>query len=165
MKKFIQLVIVLISLSFINCEAQPEPTVFSEEALKDTFIDFDGDSLSLETILDNHKGQTILIDIWASWCRDCIVGFPNLKTLQKEYDNVVYVLISMDKTQKSWKKSVEKYGLTGEHYFMSTGWKSQFSKSIDLDWVPRYMVVDTEGKIALFRAIKANDSKIKDYLE
>ncbi|MEH6536330.1 MAG: TlpA disulfide reductase family protein [Psychroserpens sp.] len=150
---------------FLNCEAQPEPTAFSEDALKDTFINPKGESVSLESILETYKGKTILIDVWASWCRDCIVGLPNLKALQKEYDEVAYVFLSMDKTQKSWKNGIEKYGIVGEHYFMTSGWNSAFSKFVDLDWVPRYMVVDKEGNIKLFRAIKANDPKIKEHLK
>jgi thiol-disulfide isomerase/thioredoxin len=138
---------------------------FSEDALNDTFITIEGESVSFESILDSYKGQTVLIDVWASWCRDCIVGLPNLKALQKEHDDVVYLFLSMDKTQKSWKNSINKYDITGEHYFMPSGWDSAFSEFVDLDWVPRYMVVDTEQNITLFRAIKADDSRIKDYLK
>lgn len=157
--------VLLMAICLLNCEAQPDPTRFSEDALNDTFINLEGESASLKTILNNHVGETILIDVWASWCRDCIVGMPNLKALQNEYTDVTYLFISMDKSQKSWKKSIEKYDIKGAHYFMPLGWKSQFSKSIDLDWVPRYMVINARGEIALFKAIKAEDPKIKDHLK
>ena len=159
------IIALFVGVFFINCEAQPDPVVFSEEALNDTFMTFEGESVGLKSILEAHKGKTILIDVWASWCRDCIVGMPNLKALQKEYDDVAYVFLSMDKTQKSWKNAIKKYDIDGAHYFMPSGWDSAFSKSIDLDWVPRYMVVDKEGRIKLFRAIKADDPILKEHLK
>lgn len=149
----------------LSCEAQPTPTSFSEDALNDVFINAEGESVSFKSILETYKGKTVLIDVWASWCRDCIVGLPNLKALQSEFTEVSYVFLSMDKTQKSWKNGIKKYDINGEHYFMPSGWDSPFSDFVDLDWVPRYMVVDAEGRITLFRAIKANDPKIKEQLK
>ena len=158
-------VLILSGIFFLSCEAQQEPTQFSEAALNDTFITLEGESVTLKSILNAHKGKTILIDVWASWCRDCIVGLPDLKALQEAYPDVAYVFLSMDKTQKSWKNGIEKYEIVGAHYFMPSGWDSAFSSAIDLDWVPRYMVVDGNGTITLFRAIKANDQKIKAHLD
>lgn len=157
--------ITFICLCLTNCEAQPEPKSFSEEALNAIFINQEGEEENLKSILEAYKGHTVLIDVWASWCRDCIVGLPDLKALQAEYTDVTYLFLSMDKTQKSWKNGIKKYDITGEHYFMPSGWKGSFSDFIDLDWVPRYMVIDAESNIKLFRAIKASDSKIKEHLK
>nr|WP_321227516.1 TlpA disulfide reductase family protein [uncultured Psychroserpens sp.] len=162
MKKIIY--IAFICLCITSCEAQPEPKQFSQEALNATFLDLESESVTFQKILEANKGKTVLIDIWASWCRDCIVGLPDLKALQDEYKDVTYVFLSMDKTQTSWKNSIKKYDIIGEHYFMPSGWKGAFSDFVDLDWVPRYMVIDTESNIKLFRAIKASDPKIKEHL-
>lgn len=37
--------------------------------------------------------------------------------------------------------------------------------SMDLDWIPRYMILDHTGAIKLFRAIKADDKEILNYLK
>jgi len=71
----------------------------------------------------------------------------------------------MDKNYEDWIKGIEKYDVQGEHYLTSDGMKGVFGKSIDLDWIPRYMVVDKNGKIALYRAIEADDKKIEETLE
>ncbi len=165
MNKTSYAIVFILSLLVINCEAQPEPTVFPDEALNDTFLNEKGEGNSLETILKAHEGKTILIDVWASWCRDCIVGLPSLKALQKDHDEVVYVFLSMDKTEKSWKSAIDKYDIKGEHYFMSKGWNSAFSEAIDLDWVPRYMVIDAKGKIVVFNAIEVTDPRINQLLK
>ena len=48
---------------------------------------------------------------------------------------------------------------------MSSGWKGPFAKAIDLDWIPRYMVIDTTGKISLYRAIAMDDYRIQEALK
>jgi len=157
--------ILLLSIFCINCQSKPAPSEFSEEALNNTFITLQGESVTFQSILDRYKGRTILLDIWASWCRDCIVGLSNLKKVQKDNPDVVYLFLSLDKSQQSWKNGIDKYGIVGAHYFMQSGWEGDFGSFVDLDWIPRYMVINPEGTIALFRAIKANDPEIAKHLK
>ena len=75
--------ILILLLSVFSCNTEV-PTQFSEDALNDTFITLEGNNIAFKDILKTHKGKTIVIDIWASWCRDCIVGMPKVKVLQSE---------------------------------------------------------------------------------
>ena len=158
MKK--HLLIFLISILFVSCIAQETPTQFTEEALNDTFISYEGENISFKNIVEKYKGKTILIDVWASWCGDCVKGMPKVKALQETNTDVVFLFLSADKSFQSWKKGVSKYQVKGEHYFMPKGMKSVFSKSIDLDWIPRYLIIDPQGNIKLYKAIKADDTKL-----
>lgn len=151
-------------ISILSCKAQETPTQFSEAALNDTFVTLKGKSTSFKEILEDNKGKTLVIDVWASWCKDCIGGMPKVKDLQKKYKNATYIFLSLDKTQEAWKRGIEKYNVNGQHYFMQSGWKGPFGEFIQLDWIPRYMVVDTKGNIKLFKAIEADDKKIKEIL-
>jgi thiol-disulfide isomerase/thioredoxin len=153
----------LICLVFFSCTAQ-EPKTFSKEALNDTFITLQGETVTFKDILEAHKGKTLVIDIWASWCSDCIGGMPKVKALQQEHQEVAYIFLSLDRNQKAWKKGIEKYNVVGDHYFMQSGWKGPFGTFVDLDWIPRYMVVDKEGNIKLYKAVEADDTKIKNVL-
>jgi len=162
MKKLI--FIITLSLSLISCKAQEIPTQFSSEALNDTFINLNDEKVSLQTILNQYKGKTVVIDVWASWCKDCIVGMPSLKALQAENKEVIFLFLSLDKSTASWKKGIKKHNLSGEHYYMQSGWDGAFAKFIDLDWIPRYMVIDKEQNIKLFKVIKATDKKLKEAL-
>lgn len=161
MKKMQYLFVLLIS--FLSCNTET-PTQFSEEVLNDVFITLDGDSIAFKDILENHKNQDLVIDIWASWCGDCIEGLPKLKALQNEYTDVTYIFLSLDRTEKAWKNGVKKYKIDGQHYFMKSGWNGAFGNFVDLDWIPRYMVVDKTGTIKLFEATKADDKRIKENL-
>jgi hypothetical protein len=42
--------------------------------------------------------------------------------------------------------------------------KGSFGKSIDLDWIPRYIVVNKKSKISLFRAIETDFELIQKTL-
>lgn len=146
-----------VTFSTLSCTSQ-EPFVFSEKALNDTFITLDGESIPFKQILENHKGKTIVIDVWASWCKDCLASLPKLKELQKTNQEIVFVFLSLDKGIDRWKKGIEKHQLEGNHYFMQSGWKGDFGKFLDLDWIPRYLVVDENQNIIVFKEIEVNNN-------
>ncbi len=43
--------------------------------------------------------------------------------------------------------------------------KGTFGKSINLDWIPRYIIVDKTGKIALYKAIETDKEKVNILLK
>ncbi len=163
MKRVVSLVFIL-SMVFTS---YAQPTEFTIEALQDVFIDLEGNEVTFAAILKKHTGKTIVIDIWASWCGDCRRGMPKLKELQANNTEVQFVFLSLDRSQNRWKKGIDRFGINkDDHYYIQAGWKeSAFCTSIDLDHIPRYMVVDGEGRIALFKAIVANDNKIINKLK
>ena len=152
----------LVLLLFIGCE---KPTHFTQQSLEEVFMNFSQEEQTFESILKKHKGKKILIDVWASWCKDCLVGLPDLLKLQSEAPEVVYVFLSLDKTVPRWKRAIEHYQIKGDHYFMMQGNHGEFAKFINLWWIPRYMVVDEKGEIILFKATKITDKKIINALK
>ena len=149
---------------FLNCQSSPK-TTFSQAALADNFETLDGYSVPFETILNKNIGKTIFIDVWASWCKDCIESLPQIKALQVAYPEVVYIFLSLDRSVKAWKKGIGRYALEGNHYFMSSGWKGAMGTFLDLDWIPRFMIVNSEGDIVVYRAIKTSDKNLIKYLK
>lgn len=139
-----------------------DQTKFSNKALSDELLTLEGETITFSEIMKQYKGKKVVLEVWASWCSDCIKGMPKLNELQGKYtDDVVYLFLSLDKTPKSWKKGIEKYKVQGEHYYLKSGWKGDFCKSIALDWIPRYMVVSPNGSINLFKATVATDEKFE----
>ncbi|MFY7810704.1 MAG: TlpA family protein disulfide reductase, partial [Flavobacterium sp.] len=145
--------------------SEAQKTNFTKECLQDELLSSSGTLISFEKILDQYQEKTIVIDVWASWCPDCIKGMPKVEQLQKENPEVVFLFLSYDKSPEKWKAGIEKYQVKGEHYLIQSAWKGgNFSKSIDLDWIPRYMVVKNK-KIILYKAIEANDEKLINALK
>ncbi|ALJ04527.1 redoxin [Pseudalgibacter alginicilyticus] len=161
MKKITYFILILITV--FNCNKEV-PTKFSVEALNDTFLDLEGNAVAFKNILAKHKEKTIVIDIWASWCGDCIKGMPKVKVLQKDHKDAVYIFLSLDRGVEAWKKGIEKYDVRGEHYYLPSGKDSAFGDFVNIDWIPRYMVVDATGNIKLFRAVEADDKRIIEIL-
>jgi len=131
-----------------------------------TLTSLDGKTIQFSELLNTHKGEKVVIDIWASWCRDCIGGLPKVNDLQKKTqgENVVYVFLSLDKEEAKWKSAIERFTINGEHFWITAGWKNPLSNYIVLDWIPRYIVLDENGKIILPKAITADDKKLTDVL-
>lgn len=151
-------------ISTLGC-AQKEETSFKKEGLENLMVTTENKPITFAEILKKYEGTTIVIDVWASWCSDCVKGMPKVKELQEKNQEVTFLFISMDKSYESWLKGIEKYEVRGEHYLTADGMKGVFGKSIDLDWIPRYMVVDKKGKIALYKVIEADDKRLFEVLE
>lgn len=160
-----QLVLVVIAFISFSC-SQAQKTAFSKEALSEKLLATDGSQVTFKNILKKYKGKTLVIEVWASWCGDCVKAMPKLKELQANNSDVSYLFISADKTADKWKSGIEKHELNkGDHYMMNDGMKGLFGKAIDLDWIPRYIVVDKTGKIVLYRAIETDFEKINSTLQ
>jgi len=158
MKKILLLPILL--LSIVSC-AQTQETAFTKAALDSKMTTTDGKEVTFKEVLAKHKGKTVVIDVWASWCPDCIKGMPKVHALQKQFPNVDYVFLSYDRVDEKWIEGIEKHAVKGDNYHAGKSMKEgDFAKDIKLDWIPRYMVVDKKGNIALFKAIEADDAKL-----
>ena len=136
------------------------PTRFSKEALNEKFVSISQQDVRFQKILKKHQGNKILIDIWASWCSDCIITLSELKQLQQENPKVHFVFLSLDKSKERWVKAINRLKIKGDHYFMAEGKKGTFGKFLGLWWIPRYVVVDEFGEIVVFKATKITDKNI-----
>ena len=156
--------ICLSSLLILSCKP-PKDKQFTKEVLAAPIISSINEQLTFKDVIEQYKGKKIVIDVWASWCGDCIKGLPKLKTIQKKYPKAAYVFISLDKNKTAWKNGINRYRIKGDHYYVEGGWKSIFAENIDLDWIPRYIIVNSDGKVVLYRAIEADDSEIENLLK
>ena len=161
MKKILALLVAIVSFSCSNAQK----TAFSKEALSEKLVALDGSEIAFQSILEKYKGKTIVLECWASWCGDCVKAMPKIKELQAKNPDLVYVFLSCDKTADKWKEGIEKHELKGEHFFIKDGQKGSFGKSIDLDWIPRYIIVNKKGGIILYRAIETDFELIQKTLK
>lgn len=162
MKKIVLSLIVI--FAGISC-SKAQKTDFSAESLATNLKSLENTDVTFKEILSKHTGKTVVIEVWASWCGDCVKAMPKLKELQANNPDVDYIFISMDKAQDKWKTGIEKHALQGDHYWATDGMKGVFGKAIDLDWIPRYIIVDKDGKIVTYRAIETDFEKINTTLK
>ena len=162
MKRIIAL---LIAFATFSCTSNAQKTKFSEEALSETLLATDGSQVAFKDILKKHKGKTLVIEVWASWCGDCVKAMPKLKELQANNPDVAYVFISMDKTVDKWKAGIEKHEMKGDNFMANDQMKGVFAKAINMDWIPRYIIKKKKKKIVLYRAIETDFDKINETLK
>jgi len=138
-----------------------DKAAFTQEALNSTMTSTDGETVAFKDILAQYKGKPVVIEVWASWCSDCVKGMPKLHALQEQFPDVQYLFLSYDRDLNNWKAGIKKHNLNGGHYHVSKSMKEgAFAEEIKLDWIPRYMVVDADGNIAHFKAVEADDPKL-----
>ena len=158
-----RIILAIIALATFSC-SKAQKTEFSKVALKETLLATDGSQVAFKNILKKYKGKTLVIEVWASWCGDCVKAMPKVKEMQAKNPDVAYLFISMDKTADKWKAGIEKHEIKGDHFMANDQMKGVFGKAIDADWIPRYIIVDKKGKIVLYRAIETDFDKINETL-
>lgn len=137
-------------------------------AVSPVFVDYenyDGNKTSLK----DFKGKYVYIDLWATWCKPCIGEIPFLQALEKDYHKkkIAFVSISVDKLEAhdAWKEMVAKKELTGVQLFANKSFKSDFIKAYAVNFIPRFILIDPEGKIVDSNAPRPSSPGIKKVLE
>lgn len=159
-----KIIVLLIAFATFSC-SNAQKTSFSKEALSETLLATDGSQVPFQDILKKYEGKTLVIEIWASWCGDCVKAMPKIKELQANNPEVAYLFISMDKTADKWKTGIEKHELKGDHFMANDQMKGVFGKAIDLDWIPRYIIINKKGEIVRYRAIETDFATIDETLK
>ncbi|MDE5675183.1 MAG: TlpA family protein disulfide reductase [Muribaculaceae bacterium] len=104
-----------------------------------------GDSISLS----DYRGKYVLIDFWASWCRDCRKENPAVVELNRKYagDKFAIIGVSMDKDKEAWLKAIEKDGLTWTQVSELKGWQSVPAPAYEIKWIPTNFLIGPDGKV------------------
>ncbi|WP_420574229.1 TlpA family protein disulfide reductase [Kordia sp.] len=113
-----------------------------------------------KTSLADLKGKYVYIDMWATWCGPCIREIPSLKKVEEQYHdkNIAFVSISVDKNRDAWVKMVTDKNLGGIQ--LHFGGDNTFSKEYIVSGIPRFILLDTEGKVVSPDAPRPSDPKL-----
>ena len=152
---------------FFSCKSREEKKEFTPEILAQSVQDASGQEITFGDVLEQHKGKKTIIEVWASWCPDCIKSLPKVAEYQKNNPDVDFIFVSVDNDASAWANGVEKhmnqYELKGSQILMPGGWGkgkgSAFTEYIELDWIPRYMLLDENGNIEVYYAKDISDLK------
>ncbi|MDW3191702.1 MAG: TlpA disulfide reductase family protein [Cytophagales bacterium] len=118
----------------------------------------DGDVVSLSSL----KGNYVLIDFWAAWCRPCRAENPNVVRLYKKYQNQNFEIlgVSLDRTKKAWVKAIEDDGLIWKHVSDLKYFNSQAAQTYRVDAIPATYLIGPDGKI-LAKGLRGESLKAK----
>ncbi len=105
-----------------------------------------GDTLRLS----QTRGNYVLVDFWASWCRPCRAESPNLVRAYEKYHTKGFTIfsVSLDRNKQSWTAAIQSDGL-GKWYHVSDlrGWQSQAARKYGVNSIPSNFLLDPQGRI------------------
>ncbi len=157
---------------FIEAAEKQYQEVLKSKGLNqgDTSPDFSYETTDGKIInLSDLRGKYVYIDVWATWCAPCIKQVPYLKQLEKRYHdkNVVFVSISVDKKEvkATWKQMVADKQLGGLQLFADKSFDSAFMDAYAVNSIPRFILIDPEGKIVNPEAPRPSFDKTRALLD
>ena len=124
-------------------------------------------NLSLDDVLKKYKGNVIYLDFWASWCGPCKREMPYSKKVKEEYHgkDVVFVYMSTDKNAAQWESMIAQLEIPGEHYRASVKVRQEIVDQFNLQYIPRYVLINKDGKVADPNAKRPSDPMLKTDIE
>ncbi|GCC50138.1 hypothetical protein SanaruYs_03530 [Chryseotalea sanaruensis] len=112
---------------------------------------------------ENKDKKIIYLTFWNSDCLLCLQQIEYQKKLIKKYkENVAFVLLSIDKDEAKWKRTIEKYNLKIDGFTnFRIGEQSTISQMYNLTQIPRTVIIDKSGNDFKVNAGLPNDVALK----
>jgi len=117
--------------------------------------------------LSDLRGQVVLIDFWASWCKPCRLNNPHLVRTYNKYKDKGFTVysVSLDRKgqEKRWVDAIEKDNLTWSYHVSDLKfWQSAPAQTYGVKGIPKTFLIDKEGKIA---AINQKGQKLDEAID
>jgi peroxiredoxin len=99
--------------------------------------------------LSSLRGNYVLIDFWAAWCRPCRMENPNVVRMYNQYSDRNFEIygVSLDKTKEAWIQAIEQDGLTWIHVSDLKYFQSEAARTYSVGGIPATFLIDPDGKI------------------
>ncbi|MGZ2370524.1 TlpA family protein disulfide reductase [Ancylomarina sp. YFZ004] len=125
--------------------------------------DKDGNVVSLS----DFKGKYVYVDVWATWCKPCVGEIPHLHKLIDHYKNknIVFISYSLDNKQKRWEKFISKEESKSIHVIDKDGFDSPIKDSYMFRGIPRFILIDKDGRIIDIDAPRPSSKEIYEILD
>lgn len=115
------------------------------------FKDFEGNIIDLQ----DYRGKTVFINLWASWCGPCRAEMPHISELYKsvkDTPDLEFLMIGLDRDFEKSKAFMEGKSWTFPTAHASFG----INKSLESESIPTTLVVNKEGKIVFYQQGMSN---------
>lgn len=132
---------VVAALSALLMTGEQEPQLAPDF----TLISLDGETVELS----EYRGQVVVVDFWASWCKPCTRTLPAVHELLAQYeDGVQLFLISLDKSEKASRTALEAAGYATSNVLWGSLAEARAVKDLyGVIGIPRTFLIDREGYI------------------
>jgi len=100
--------------------------------------------------LEDLRGKVVLLQFWASWCKSCVDGMPELSALYDEHggENFEIVGISLDEDARAARRVIAEFGLAWPQICDRLGKESPLARSYAVRGTPRFVLIDRQGRVS-----------------
>ncbi len=112
-----------------------------------TLTDPDGKEVALSDY--TGKGNYVLVDFWASWCKPCIASMPAIKEIYSQYHGMGFEVfaVSLDDDKKAWTDAIGRLELPWVQVSSLKGWDCHVVKMFGINGIPCTILINRDGVI------------------
>jgi outer membrane lipoprotein-sorting protein/peroxiredoxin len=123
------------------------------------FNSLDGKEFSLQSL----RGKVVLLDFWATWCGPCRKDLPALEKIYSEFRDRGLVMLGMNVGED--RETVSKFLAANKlSYPIVLAGQTEMLESYSVIAFPTVVLIDREGKIALYHVGSGSESELREAL-
>jgi thiol-disulfide isomerase/thioredoxin len=121
----------------------------------------EGDSV-LNNLTAKYRNKVVYIDFWGTWCSPCRAEMPYSKVLRAKFagKDVVFLYLGVQSKEAEWKAMIKTLDIKGENVLLSNNQFSALSEKFQISGIPRYVLINKEGKVVDGNARRPGDKSL-----